>query len=453
MGENSKIVKNGWLIKQGGGWKTWKKRWFVLDQGQAKMFYFKREGQDRSPLGTINLMMAAHVRAVDIKAKSKLYCFQVQTPSRTYYMGADCTEERQRWVEILNNCLLELHPPPVLQTKVGAEDFELLKLVGKGSFGKVMQVKMKSTGEIFAMKVLSKKHIVDHQEVIHTMSEKSILQKLHHPFLVNLHYSFQTDEELYFILDFVNGGEVFYHLQREKHFSLERVRFYASEILLALEHLHNAGVVYRDLKPENLLLTNEGHICMTDFGLCKEGLNSKEARTDTFCGTPEYLAPEVLLGNGYGKAVDWWSFGSLLYEMLTGLPPFYSPDVQEMYKKIMNDRLTFPTTVDIVTQDLISLLLERDPNRRLSEPNMIKKHKFFEGMDWESLYKKQISPPYIPPVSGNNDTSQIDPTFTEEVPSLNVGSAPVPKQAQEDFAGFTYVPTSPLAKGPPPRMQ
>lgn len=243
---------------------------------------------------------------------------------------------------------------------------------------------------------------------------------------------------------------MFYHLQREKRFSLDRVRFYAAEILLALEHLHNAGVVYRDLKPENLLLTNDGHICITDFGLCKEGLRTKEARTETFCGTPEYLAPEVLLGHGYGKQVDWWSYGSLLFEMLTGLPPFYNPDVQEMYRKIMNEPITFPPVINEVTQQLLMQLLERDPERRLCEPNQIKSHKFFDGTDWEAIFKKSVPPPFVPNVGGVDDTSQIDPVFTEEQPSLHLGTSAgsLPRAAQQNFEGFTYNPMLAKTGGP-----
>ncbi|KAH3757122.1 protein serine/threonine kinase [Pelomyxa schiedti] len=434
------VTRRGWLTKEGGNWKSWKRRWFVLDSG--RVLYFAHES-DRTPKGTFSLENAAHIRIVDhAKQKSKL-CFQVATPARTYYMFSENNADRLAWIDTLNAAVNELHPKPnTPEAKVGVDDFELLKVVGKGSFGKVMQVRMRSTGAIYAMKVLSKKHIVDHHEVTHTMAERSILQKLHHPFLMNLNYSFQTAEELYFILDFVNGGEVFYHLQREKRFSLERVRFYAAEILLALEHLHNAGVVYRDLKPENLLLTNEGHICITDFGLCKEGLRTKEARTDTFCGTPEYLAPEVLLGHGYGKQVDWWSFGSLLFEMLTGLPPFYSSDVQEMYRKIMNDPLVFPPVINEITQQLLVQLLERDPERRLCEPNLIKTHKFFDGIDWDAIFKKTVPPPFVPTVAGLSDTSQIDPTFTEEAPSLHLGASAtgLTRTAQQNFEGFTYNP-------------
>jgi len=429
--------KEGYLTKEGGGFKRWKKRWFVLKGGDLS--YFKNKG-DQQSLGVISLPTAGHIKATD--RKKKVYGFEIPTPSRTYYLAADTETEKQSWLDALNSKKDEVSKKKggKGEDKVSVADFELLNLVGKGSFGKVIQVRKRDTGEIYAMKVLSKKHIVDHNEVEHTKSEKNILMKLQHPFLVGLNYSFQTEDKLYFILDYVNGGELFYHLQREKRFTEERVRFYGSEIVLALEYLHNAGVVYRDLKPENLLLTNEGHICMTDFGLCKEGLFSPDDRTETFCGTPEYLAPEVLAGQGYGKAVDWWSFGSLIYEMLTGLPPFYSTDVQEMYRKIMTDKLVFPDYVSPDARSLLEQLLERDAEKRLADPNLIKRHPFFKTLDWELQFKKKITPPYIPNVKGSSDTSQIDPVFTEEAPTLSMtGESALNDQQQKDFEGFTYV--------------
>jgi len=181
--------------------------------------------------------------------------------------------------------------------------------------------------------------------------------------------------------------------RRTKKFSEDRVKFYAAEIVSGLEYLHTAGVIYRDLKPENLLLTRDGHIVMTDFGLSKEGLHDKDDRTGTFCGTPEYLAPEVLEGKGYGKAVDWWSFGTLVYEMLTGLPPFYCEDVQEMYTKIMTAELEIPQTMSDEAGDLLTRLLDRNDESRLQEPVDIKAHSFFDSIDWDLLLQKSLSLP------------------------------------------------------------
>ena len=293
------------------------------------------------------------------------------------------------------------------------------------------------------MKVLNKKTIYDRGEVEHTKSEKNILQKLCHPFLVNLNYSFQTADKLYFIMDYVNGGELFFHLQKDKKFPEDRARFYCSEIVLGLEYLHNSGVLYRDLKPENLLLTGDGHICMTDFGISKEGLLSDNDRTATFCGTPEYLAPEVLEGNGYGKAVDWWSFGTLMFEMLVGIPPFYNQDVQQMYQKIMTDKLKIPSSISPNARDLLEKLLVRDPNTRLTDPAKIKQHPWFEGTDWVKLENKEVAPPFVPPVKSVDDYSQVDPEFTSEEPVLSVtkGSEMGP---EGNFDGFTYVAPSGL---------
>jgi len=433
------IIREGFLTKEGGGFKSWKKRWFTLKD--SDLSYYKAKG-DTEALGSISLSTAGRIQHMD--RKKKPFGFEVPTPSRTFYLAAETETERSAWIDAIESTKTSLNKSKnATEEKVGVADFELLNRVGKGSFGKVIQVRKKNTGEIFAMKVLSKKHIVEHNEVAHTKSEKNILMKLQHPFLVNLNYSFQTEDKLYFILDYVNGGELFYHLQREKRFSEDRVRYYGAEIVLALEYLHSSGVVYRDLKPENLLLTDEGHICMTDFGLCKEGLFSPEDRTETFCGTPEYLAPEVLVGQGYGKGVDWWSFGSLLYEMLTGLPPFYSQDVQEMYRRIMTDKLTFPDFIQTDARSLLEQLLERDADKRLTEPNLIKRHPFFKTINWEALYQKKIPPPFLPEVKGKADISQIDPVFIEEAPSLTMtGESELASGNSSDFEGFTYQPQS-----------
>jgi len=276
--------------------------------------------------------------------------------------------------------------------------------------------------------------------VEHTLAERNILKKLHHPFLVNLNFSFQTEDKLYFILDYVNGGELFFHLQREKRFPEERVKFYAAEITLALEHLHVNGIIYRDLKPENILLTNDGHICLTDFGLSKEGIEKEDDRTGTFCGTPEYLAPEVLKGKGYGKAVDWWSFGSLIYEMLTGLPPFYSQDVQEMYRRIMTDKLKFPPTMSEPARLLIEGLLQRDPAERLKDPSKIKEHVFFSGIDWDAIYNKKVKAPFLPQVKSDLDVTNVDQMFLSEAPAISPSARnEIDKSDQTNFVGFTYV--------------
>jgi len=439
--------KAGYLTKEGGKFKTWKKRWCVL---KNNVIYYSKK-QNSGELGIIRLHGVTADQVQVCTKKKKKNCFEVQTPNRTYFLVAESENEMNKWIESvrqsINGGKAAANGTTGQTKRIGVQDFDLLNVIGKGSFGKVLQVRKKDTGRIFAMKVLNKKNILDNGELEHTKTEKNILQKLIHPFLVNLNYSFQTADKLYFIMDYINGGELFYHLQKEHKFTSERVRFYCGEIVLGLEYLHNSGVIYRDLKPENILLTDDGHICMTDFGISKEGLLSDNDRTATFCGTPEYLAPEVLEGNGYGKAVDWWSFGTLMYEMLTGLPPFYSQDVQQMYFKIMHAKLELADNLDADTKSILNGLLERDPNKRLADSTMIKAHPYFKGLDWEKLLRKEISPPFIPPVKDKTDISMVDPAFTSEKVTISEGSdahGVITQDNQKKFEGFTFIPDDDL---------
>ena len=346
---------------------------------------------------------------------------------------------------------------PMLLSKTGQtvtlDDFALLAVIGKGSFGKVMQVRKKDNNKIYAMKVLRKDAIIARKQVAHTRSEKAILQKIDHPFIVNLHFAFQTDKKLYMILDYVNGGELFFHLKKEGKFAEPRVRMYSAEIVLALAHLHSFGIVYRDLKPENILLDSDGHICITDFGLSKE-IQAEEG-TSTFCGTPEYLAPEVLGGKGHGTPVDWWSLGTLIFEMLTGLPPFYSQNINIMYNKILRGELRFPPSISPDAQSLLEGLLTRDPKLRLGANSFkdgaadIKSHPWFASIDWQKLEAREIPAPFKPDVKGPEDITQFDTVFTSETPVdtlvepsilTGVGDADL-------FDQFTYVNESALTTG------
>jgi len=257
-------------------------------------------------------------------------------------------------------------------------------------------------------------------------------------------------------MDFVNGGELFFHLKQDGRFSEDRVRIYGAEIGMALAHLHSLGIVYRDLKPENILLNSDGHIVITDFGLSKEITTEG---TTTFCGTPEYLAPEILKGKGHNTSVDWWSLGTLLFEMLTGLPPFYANNVNVMYQKILTAELQFPSYVSPEAKDLLEQLLDRDPDTRLGtgkgpfqlsdkEPSFFS-HPFFRSLDWQAVYDRAVKPPFIPEVHGKTDLSNIDPLFTQERPvdSLVEGSAiNAVRSDDDDFSGFTFQNESMLQK-------
>ncbi|KAI8931293.1 hypothetical protein NX059_011637 [Plenodomus lindquistii] len=328
------------------------------------------------------------------------------------------------------------------QDRLTIDDFELLKVVGKGSFGKVMQVQKKDTHRIYACKTIRKAHIISRSEVAHTLAERSVLAQINNPFIVPLKFSFQSPEKLYLVLAFVNGGELFHHLQKEQRFDINRARFYAAELLCALECLHGFNVIYRDLKPENILLDYTGHIALCDFGLCKLDMKDED-RTNTFCGTPEYLAPELLTGAGYTKSVDWWTLGVLLYEMLTGLPPFYDENTNDMYRKILTEPLHFPgpEIVPPAARDLLTRLLDRNAEKRLGAKGAaeIKAHYFFHSIDWRKLLERKYEPSFKPNVVDAKDTANFDREFTSEAPTDSYVDGPMLSQTmQAQFAGWSY---------------
>ncbi len=302
--------------------------------------------------------------------------------------------------------------------KLTPHDFEYLKLIGRGTFGRVFQVRKKDTKRIYAMKVLSKREIALKKEVTHTMGERKILEKsLDCPFLVGLKFSFQSATELYFVTDYKSGGELFWHLQREGRFTEERARFYIAELVLALEHLHKYDIVYRDLKPENILLDATGHVALCDFGLSKPDLGAGQL-TNTFCGTTEYLAPEVLLDeSGYSKLVDFWSLGVLLFEMCCGWSPFYAEDTQQMYRNICFGKIKFPRgAIGDDGKQFVKGLLNRNPRHRLGaqrDAQDLKEHPFFKDIDFDALAKKQLTPPFKPLVESDESVANFDPEFTE----------------------------------------
>ncbi|KAI1094264.1 kinase-like domain-containing protein [Rostrohypoxylon terebratum] len=346
----------------------------------------------------------------------------------------------------------------------GPDDFQILRLIGKGTFGQVYQVRKKDTGRIYAMKVLSKKVIVQKKEVAHTVGERNILVRTamsESPFIVGLKFSFQTQNDLFLVTDYMSGGELFWHLQKEGRFDEKRAKFYIAELILAIQHLHNNDIVYRDLKPENILLDANGHIALCDFGLSKANLTQNDT-TNTFCGTTEYLAPEVLLDEaGYTKMVDFWSLGVLVFEMCCGWSPFYAEDTQQMYKNIAFGKVRFPRdTLSQEGRNFVKGLLNRNPKHRLGaidDAEELKRHAFFADVDWDILSKKLITPPFKPKLKSETDVSYFDPEFTnalntngslnERAQQLATGfatSTPLSPTTQANFQGFTFVDESSL---------
>ncbi|XP_064841337.1 RAC-beta serine/threonine-protein kinase isoform X1 [Oncorhynchus masou masou] len=305
-------------------------------------------------------------------------------------------------------------PKTVVQTM---SDFDYLKLLGKGTFGKVILVKEKATGMYYAMKILRKEVIIAKDEVAHTVTESRVLQNTRHPFLTTLKYAFQTHDRLCFVMEYANGGELFFHLSRDRVFTEDRARFYGAEIVSALEYLHSQDVVYRDLKLENLMLDKDGHIKITDFGLCKEGITDG-ATMKTFCGTPEYLAPEVLEDNDYGRAVDWWGLGVVMYEMMCGRLPFYNQDHERLFELILMEEIRFPKNLAPEAKALLAGLLKKDPKQRLGggqeDAKDVMSHMFFTTINWQDVVERKLLPPFKPQVTSETDTRYFDDEFTAQ---------------------------------------
>ncbi|XP_037989516.1 ribosomal protein S6 kinase alpha-2 isoform X6 [Motacilla alba alba] len=327
--------------------------------------------------------------------------------------------------------------------KADPSQFELLKVLGQGSYGKVFlvrKVKGSDAGQLYAMKVL-KKATLKVRDRVRSKMERDILAEVNHPFIVKLHYAFQTEGKLYLILDFLRGGDLFTRLSKEVMFTEEDVKFYLAELALALDHLHGLGIIYRDLKPENILLDEEGHIKITDFGLSKEAIDH-DKRAYSFCGTIEYMAPEVVNRRGHTQSADWWSFGVLMFEMLTGSLPFQGKDRKETMALILKAKLGMPQFLSIEAQSLLRALFKRNPSNRLGAGfdgvEEIKRHPFFVTIDWNKLYRKEIKPPFKPAVGRPEDTFHFDPEFTSRTPTDSPG-VPPSANAHHLFRGFSFV--------------
>uniref|UniRef100_A0A8D0EA93 Ribosomal protein S6 kinase n=1 Tax=Salvator merianae TaxID=96440 RepID=A0A8D0EA93_SALMN len=330
--------------------------------------------------------------------------------------------------------------------KADPSQFELLKVLGQGSYGKVFlvrKIKGSDTGQLYAMKVL-KKATLKVRDRVRSKMERDILAEVNHPFIVKLHYAFQTEGKLYLILDFLRGGDLFTRLSKEVMFTEEDVKFYLAELALALDHLHGLGIIYRDLKPENILLDEEGHIKITDFGLSKEAIDH-DKRAYSFCGTIEYMAPEVVNRRGHTQSADWWSFGVLMFEMLTGSLPFQGKDRKETMALILKAKLGMPQFLSIEAQSLLRALFKRNPSNRLGAGldgvEEIKRHPFFATIDWNKLYRKEIKPPFKPAVGRPEDTFHFDPEFTSRTPTDSPG-VPPSANAHHLFRGFSFVASS-----------
>ncbi|KAK1886797.1 RAC-gamma serine/threonine-protein kinase [Dissostichus eleginoides] len=403
------VIKEGWVQKRGEYIKNWRPRYFLL-KSDGSFIGYKDKPQDSDlayPLNNFSVAKCQLMKTERPKPNTFIIrCLQWTTViERTFHV--DTPDERDEWAEAIQTVAESLakqeeegilcSPSSAIEnvneeemdTSIGhykrktMNDFDYLKLLGKGTFGKVILVREKASGIYYAMKILKKEVIIAKDEVAHTLTES------------------RTKDRLCFVMEYVNGGELFFHLSRERVFSEDRTRFYGAEIVSALDYLHSAKIVYRDLKLENLMLDKDGHIKITDFGLCKEGI------TDT-----------VLEDNDYGRAVDWWGLGVVTYEMMCGRLPFYNQDHEKLFELILMEEIKFPRTLSADAKSLLSGLLIKDPNKRLGggpdDAKEIMRHSYFNAVDWQDVYDKKLVPPFQPQVSSETDTRYFDEEFTAQ---------------------------------------
>uniref|UniRef100_A0A9J8AWX7 Protein kinase C n=1 Tax=Cyprinus carpio carpio TaxID=630221 RepID=A0A9J8AWX7_CYPCA len=333
-----------------------------------------------------------------------------------------------------------------VQTKrMSLTDFSFIKVLGKGSFGKVMLAELKGTDEVYAVKVLKKDVILQDDDVDCTLTEKRILALARkHPYLTQLFCCFQTKDRLFFVMEYVNGGDLMFQIQRSRKFDEARSRFYAAEVTSALMFLHQHGVIYRDLKLDNILLDAEGHCKLADFGMCKEGILNG-VTTTTFCGTPDYIAPEILQELEYGPSVDWWALGVLMYEMMAGQPPFEADNEDDLFESILHDDVLYPVWLSKEAVSILKAFMTKSPSKRLGcvltqgLEEAIKVHPFFKEIDWVLLDQRKIKPPFKPRIKTKRDVNNFDQDFTREDPVLTPVDEVIIKQInQDEFKGFSY---------------
>ncbi|XP_073194365.1 RAC-gamma serine/threonine-protein kinase isoform X3 [Lepidochelys kempii] len=413
------IVKEGWVQKRGEYIKNWRPRYFLL-KTDGSFIGYKEKPQDVDlpyPLNNFSVAKCQLMKTERPKPNTFIIrCLQWTTViERTFHV--DTPEEREEWTEAIQ----------AVADRLQRQEEERMNCSPTSQIDNIGEEEMDA----------STTHHKRKDEVAHTLTESRVLKNTRHPFLTSLKYSFQTKDRLCFVMEYVNGGELFFHLSRERVFSEDRTRFYGAEIVSALDYLHSGKIVYRDLKLENLMLDKDGHIKITDFGLCKEGITDA-ATMKTFCGTPEYLAPEVLEDNDYGRAVDWWGLGVVMYEMMCGRLPFYNQDHEKLFELILMEDIKFPRTLSSDAKSLLSGLLIKDPNKRLGggpdDAKEIMRHSFFVGVNWQDVYDKKVAPklhvpvphfltrilqkplvpPFKPQVTSETDTRYFDEEFTAQ---------------------------------------
>ncbi|KRZ05362.1 Protein kinase C-like 1B, partial [Trichinella zimbabwensis] len=398
------------------------------------------------------------ISGYSVKPKKKTSIMTLSERSRTdplpiHSLSDDQTSSSSKSDECSINGTLHFsmrHPTTTMRrdssSKFTIGEFNFIKVLGKGSFGKVLLAEKTGTDEVYAVKVLRKDIILQDDDVDCTMVEKRVLTlAAKHPFLTALHSCFQTEEFLFFVMEFVGGGDLMFQIQRARKFDEARARFYSAEVTSALQFLHRHGVIYRDLKLDNILLDADGHVKLADFGMCKEGI-SAEKLTSTFCGTPDYIAPEILKENDYGASVDWWALGVLMYEMMVGQPPFEADNEEDLFDAILQDEVLYPVWLSKEAVSILKGFMTKNQFKRLGcvetagGEDAVRAHVFFKEVDWQALESKKVKPPFKPKLKSKKDVTNFDADFTKEDPLLSpVDPLAMRMINQDEFKDFTFV--------------
>lgn len=412
----------GWMKKKGKIFGVWKGYYVELHKKDLYIRKNNREGKIRH-----HYSINPETRINVIDSKKRPYIEICMPNTRPVRLQPDSEESLFQWANALRSAAAD-------KTQLTVDSFDVISVIGRGFYGKVFLAQLKGTDEYFALKAVKKEQLVSSNQTRTIVEEKTILQKVSHPFIVDLKFAFQTASKFYVGLEYLPGGDLFGLIQRRGRIPIEDVRIYAGEIALALEHLHSHGIVYRDLKPENVLIAADGHLKLTDFGLSKD--ITQEGTTRTFCGTGEFIAPEIIIGRPYGFSADWWSFGVLIYQLLFGDTPFYNPSRKQMHNNIRYADPKYPEGIDPSIISFINGFLCKSPLCR-STYQKVENHPFWDDVTRKSLMMKDKQPSFIPRISMSTSTEYFDETFTTE--EVNDSDAEPMLGEENIIRGFSYI--------------
>ena len=414
---------SGVLKRKGAFFGMWNQCWCEV-HGQ-EFFIFKSKESD-----TVERKVSINPETTAKPVPGPGFKFSLQNPGeQNYLFGCENEDLQMEW-------LLAIKSATIKDNTTTMDSFNIISVLGRGFYGKVMLVQKKGTNQLFAIKTLHKSRLVKARKVHTVFCERNIMMKVKHPFIVSLSFAFQSPSKFYLGMEYIPGGELFRYVQKKGKLPIEEVRFYVAEIGLALEHLHSLGVIYRDLKPENVLLDEEGHIKLTDFGLSKE-INETNS-TNTFCGTAEYLAPEIIRHEDYSFPVDYWALGCLTYELCFGMTPFFDENKNKVFQKVLCDEPYYDDDTDPFLADFINKLLDKNQETRYTF-DKLRNHPFWENFDFDACLEKKIHPVYVPMVDNRENPVNFDSQFTQETPADSIAT---PADAHDTaFLGFSYAGT------------